>query len=738
LGGVGGRHLVCPLTQDTFEHPVTTPDGQTYKRDAIKRYLQGNSLDPVTKKPLTEDQLSRNYVIDNVLQEHFQDGDAVEVYESAFRLAITPRCAMRPAWVDKADVMSALTGVYKNIFGKKEQVAVLDCYPGVLDALRRASADTMTMLAQDCDDALHAYVFSLEGLAHVFCLVEAVYSIGSSASGGGGGSGSSASSGGGGSGSSASGGGGSGSSASGGGGSGSSASGGGGSGLSASGGGSGSSASGGSGSGWSASGGGGGSGGSGGSSGSGAGSPADDRACVKMLCDKIVRHVLNTATLQLDALKELAAVFVSATGRQVFHECKGTALLIGLLQQDGTPTSILEAACSALATLTRTDSIAEAFVAAGGAAALFGIIRTRAADTQTICMLDAVCQLLLVLVKDGKVAGSLDDDNNNQGISASISVLVRAMFEPSYCYQYSLGESKHATSLLAALLPTVDQADNRLPELLVTIVRGAHKRHARELHRVSLLALRNYADASTTNVIKLKFVRDCFEVLVDGVGRDHTLNENLRHLLRLFYRTSTTTSTSTGLGVHQQAPSCGSYNNDTTAASSSSGAAAASSSGAAAASSSGAAAASSSGASTASSSGAAAASSSGAAAASSSGAAAALSSGASAASSSGASAASSSGAAAASSSGAAAAAASSSGAAAASSSGASAASSSGASAASSSGVSAASSSGASAASSSGASAASSSGASAATTGRTSKRKLTPSTTAPSTKRQSRK
>jgi hypothetical protein len=648
LGGVGGRHLVCPLTQDTFEHPVTTPDGQTYKRDAIKRYLQGNSLDPVTKKPLTEDQLSRNYVIDNVLQEHFQDGDAVEVYESAFRLAITPRCAMRPAWVDKADVMSALTGVYKNIFGKKEQVAVLDCYPGVLDALRRASADTMTMLAQDCDDALHAYVFSLEGLAHVFCLVEAVYSIGSSASGGGGGSGSSASSGGGGSGSSASGGGGSGSSASGGGGSGSSASGGGGSGLSASGGGSGSSASGGSGSGWSASGGGGGSGGSGGSSGSGAGSPADDRACVKMLCDKIVRHVLNTATLQLDALKELAAVFVSATGRQVFHECKGTALLIGLLQQDGTPTSILEAACSALATLTRTDSIAEAFVAAGGAAALFGIIRTRAADTQTICMLDAVCQLLLVLVKDGKVAGSLDDDNNNQGISASISVLVRAMFEPSYCYQYSLGESKHATSLLAALLPTVDQADNRLPELLVTIVRGAHKRHARELHRVSLLALRNYADASTTNVIKLKFVRDCFEVLVDGVGRDHTLNENLRHLLRLFYRTSTTTSTSTGLGVHQQAPSCGSYNNDTTAASSSSGAAAASSSGAAAASSSGAAAASSSGAS------------------------------------------------------------------------------------------AASSSGASAASSSGASAASSSGASAATTGRTSKRKLTPSTTAPSTKRQSRK
>jgi hypothetical protein len=706
LGGVGGRHLVCPLTQDPFEHPVTTPDGQTYKRDAIKRYLQGNSLDPVTKKPLTEDQLSRNYVIDNVLQEHFQDGDAVEVYESAFRLAITPRCAMRPAWVDKADVMSALTGVYKNIFGKKEQVAVLDCYPGVLDALRRASADTMTMLAQDCDDALHAYVFSLEGLAHVFCLVEAVYSIGSSASGGGGGSGSSASSGGGGSGSSASGGGGSGSSASGGGGSGSSASGGGGSGLSASGGGSGSSASGGSGSGWSASGGGGGSGGSGGSSGSGAGSPADDRACVKMLCDKIVRHVLNTATLQLDALKELAAVFVSATGRQVFHECKGTALLIGLLQQDGTPTSILEAACSALATLTRTDSIAEAFVAAGGAAALFGIIRTRAADTQTICMLDAVCQLLLVLVKDGKVAGSLDDDNNNQGISASISVLVRAMFEPSYCYQYSLGESKHATSLLAALLPTVDQADNRLPELLVTIVRGAHKRHARELHRVSLLALRNYADASTTNVIKLKFVRDCFEVLVDGVGRDHTLNENLRHLLRLFYRTSTTTSTSTGLGVHQQAPSCGSYNNDTTAASSSSGAAAASSSGAAAASSSGAAAASSSGA--------------------------------SAASSSGASAASSSGAAAASSSGAAAAAASSSGAAAASSSGASAASSSGASAASSSGVSAASSSGASAASSSGASAASSSGASAATTGRTSKRKLTPSTTAPSTKRQSRK
>jgi len=59
------EHLRCPLTKQTFVHPVVASDGQTYERDALLKYLQTPC--PVslkTGKPLKPDMVIPNLAIE--------------------------------------------------------------------------------------------------------------------------------------------------------------------------------------------------------------------------------------------------------------------------------------------------------------------------------------------------------------------------------------------------------------------------------------------------------------------------------------------------------------------------------------------------------------------------------------------------------------------------------------------------------------------------------------------------
>jgi len=59
----------CTLTLDLCHEPVIDPDGYTYEREAIVHWVQHNGDSPVTRKPLSIDQLYDNNAVLNILLE---------------------------------------------------------------------------------------------------------------------------------------------------------------------------------------------------------------------------------------------------------------------------------------------------------------------------------------------------------------------------------------------------------------------------------------------------------------------------------------------------------------------------------------------------------------------------------------------------------------------------------------------------------------------------------------------
>ena len=54
---------MCSLTKVLFNFPVISPDGNTFERSAIIECLKESQIDPISKNPLTEENLFPNYAI---------------------------------------------------------------------------------------------------------------------------------------------------------------------------------------------------------------------------------------------------------------------------------------------------------------------------------------------------------------------------------------------------------------------------------------------------------------------------------------------------------------------------------------------------------------------------------------------------------------------------------------------------------------------------------------------------
>ncbi|GMI27994.1 hypothetical protein TrRE_jg3120, partial [Triparma retinervis] len=50
----------CPLTKQRLEDPVIDPEGNTYERSAIEEWLKEHSTSPITRSPLSLEQLAPN------------------------------------------------------------------------------------------------------------------------------------------------------------------------------------------------------------------------------------------------------------------------------------------------------------------------------------------------------------------------------------------------------------------------------------------------------------------------------------------------------------------------------------------------------------------------------------------------------------------------------------------------------------------------------------------------------
>ena len=59
----------CPITHQLFQDPVVAEDGYTYEREAIINWINTNGTSPVTRQPLSINQLRPNLTIKNMVDE---------------------------------------------------------------------------------------------------------------------------------------------------------------------------------------------------------------------------------------------------------------------------------------------------------------------------------------------------------------------------------------------------------------------------------------------------------------------------------------------------------------------------------------------------------------------------------------------------------------------------------------------------------------------------------------------
>jgi hypothetical protein len=63
------HHSVCPITLKRFRKPVVGPDGYTYERSAIVKWVERNGTSPMTRQPMRVDQLVPNHSLIALLAE---------------------------------------------------------------------------------------------------------------------------------------------------------------------------------------------------------------------------------------------------------------------------------------------------------------------------------------------------------------------------------------------------------------------------------------------------------------------------------------------------------------------------------------------------------------------------------------------------------------------------------------------------------------------------------------------
>jgi len=67
---VGEKWGICPITDCYMEHPVRTPEGQYYEKEAILSWLEKHNTDPLTRNYLTKDMLIEDYQFKNAIEEY--------------------------------------------------------------------------------------------------------------------------------------------------------------------------------------------------------------------------------------------------------------------------------------------------------------------------------------------------------------------------------------------------------------------------------------------------------------------------------------------------------------------------------------------------------------------------------------------------------------------------------------------------------------------------------------------
>lgn len=67
------EEYICPITKEIMNDPVMGPDGHTYELLAIEEWLRDHGVSPMTRVPMSVDQLVKNHALRNLIERYLTD-----------------------------------------------------------------------------------------------------------------------------------------------------------------------------------------------------------------------------------------------------------------------------------------------------------------------------------------------------------------------------------------------------------------------------------------------------------------------------------------------------------------------------------------------------------------------------------------------------------------------------------------------------------------------------------------
>ena len=83
-------YLNCPLSADIFYEPVITPEGQTFEKEYLLKYLKTKKENPLTRNKLWEEQLIENKLVKNLCEILNQSEFSIDNFIKIKKLLINP------------------------------------------------------------------------------------------------------------------------------------------------------------------------------------------------------------------------------------------------------------------------------------------------------------------------------------------------------------------------------------------------------------------------------------------------------------------------------------------------------------------------------------------------------------------------------------------------------------------------------------------------------------------------
>ena len=74
------ENFTCPITLEIMKDPVVDQQGISYERKAIEDWLdKGNSISPISRKPLKKEQLTSNLALKNMIEDWLKKNPDVDL-----------------------------------------------------------------------------------------------------------------------------------------------------------------------------------------------------------------------------------------------------------------------------------------------------------------------------------------------------------------------------------------------------------------------------------------------------------------------------------------------------------------------------------------------------------------------------------------------------------------------------------------------------------------------------------